>query len=227
MVELTGWRNGLLNELLLIVDPDISWEDAKSQIMTKLSEQGSLAAQKDGQLTIDFGLRAVPKNELEDLVETIKRRSRLLTVAVVSPNSVTREAAIEMSLNVYLMQPGSSREENVIANSSNALYLTSTVRSGQRIVHSGHLIVSGDVNAGAEVVAEGDILVFGTLRGLAHAGSQGNEKAKIVAGNMRPEQLRIAEQIARAPEDSGGKSSGVRQPEVARIENGVIQVSPA
>jgi septum site-determining protein MinC len=82
------------------------------------------------------------------------------------------------------------------------------------------------VNAGAEGIAEGDILVFGTLRGLAHAGSRGDEKSRIVAGNMRPQQIRIAGKIARSPEDSN-PTPGARNPEIARIVNGEIQVSPA
>ena len=76
------------------------------------------------------------------------------------------------------------------------------------------------------MIAEGDILIFGTLRGVAHAGSQGNEAASITAGNMRPQLVRIASQIARAPEDGERAIPGQRVPEVARIENGVIQVSP-
>ena len=79
------------------------------------------------------------------------------------------------------------------------------------------------IDGGAEIVAEGDILVAGTLRGVAHAGSAGNEKARIFAGNMRPQQLRISEHIARSPEGSG-KSASAGQPEVAFIENGAIQV---
>ena len=93
-------------------------------------------------------------------------------------------------------------------------------------MHDGHLIIRGDVNAGAEVIADGDIVIIGTLRGLAHAGSQGDEECHIYASVMRPQQLRIAGNIARAPEEQD-KLTASRGPEVARIENGVIQVNPA
>src|SRR5207237_383391 len=139
----------------------------------------------------------------------------------------TIEAARRATLNTYFMLPGSGRTPVAESGSgSNALYVPHTVRAGQRIVHGGHLIVGGDVNAGAEVVAAGDILIFGTLRGLAHAGSQGDEKARIIAGSMRPQQLRIAGRIARAPEEAGPGTTGARLPETARIEDGEIQVSP-
>jgi septum site-determining protein MinC len=91
-------------------------------------------------------------------------------------------------------------------------------------------VICGDVNAGAEVVAAGDVVVFGTLRGLAHAGCFGDESARILAFSLRPPQLRIAGHIARAPEDGGrgaaAPAPGARNPEVARIENGEIQISP-
>ncbi|MDX1931461.1 MAG: septum site-determining protein MinC, partial [Capsulimonadales bacterium] len=64
------------------------------------------------------------------------------------------------------------------------------------------------------------------LRGLAHAGCFGDEAARIVAGSLRPPQLRIASKIARAPEDSGRSGSGPRVPEVARIEGEEIGIFP-
>ena len=42
------------------------------------------------------------------------------------------------------------------------------------------MIVS-DVNPGAEVVAAGDIVVMGSLRGVAHAGAEGDASARIIA----------------------------------------------
>ena len=113
---------------------------------------------------------------------------------------------------------------------SNALYVPGLVRNGQRIEHDGNLVIMGDVNAGAEVVADGDIVIFGVLRGLAHAGYRGNESARIVALRLSPPQLRIAGKIARSPEEEkaprGNPASTSRTPEVARIENGEIQVFP-
>lgn len=106
----------------------------------------------------------------------------------------------------------------------NALYIPGTIRSGQRIVHDGPVIVFGDINAGAEVFSESDVAVFGTLRGLAHAGCMGDEKARIIAASLRASQLRIAGKIARSPEDEGGKNAPARGVEIARIENGEIQV---
>lgn len=79
------------------------------------------------------------------------------------------------------------------------LYLQMTVRSGVEIRHSGTVVVLGDVNPGGIVVANGDILVWGRLRGIAHAGATANSKCLIMALQMEPTQLRIADYVARAP----------------------------
>ena len=45
----------------------------------------------------------------------------------------------------------------------------------------GNIVVVGDVNPGTELVATGDIVVFGRLLGVAHAGAQGDNEAKVYA----------------------------------------------
>lgn len=67
-----------------------------------------------------------------------------------------------------------------------------SLRSGQKIEFEGSLVIVGDVNSGAEVIASDNIVVIGTLRGLAHAGAQGNKKAIIAANSIEGPQLRIA-----------------------------------
>lgn len=81
------------------------------------------------------------------------------------------------------------------------LYIQMTLRSGTEIRHNGTVIVMGDLNPGSTIVAEGDILVWGRLRGIAHAGCKGNARCLIMALQMEPTQIRIAECVARAPEN--------------------------
>ncbi len=97
-----------------------------------------------------------------------------------------------------------------------------TVRSGQRVVFDGNLVIIGDVNPGAELVAAGDIIVLGRLRGTAHAGAKGDITAQIIAFQLQPVQIRIAGVITRAPEQD--PESDDHGPEVARIKDGFIIV---
>ncbi len=81
------------------------------------------------------------------------------------------------------------------------LYVQMTLRSGTEIRHNGTVIVLGDLNPGSTIIAEGDILVWGRLRGVAHAGCKGNTKCLIMALQLEPTQIRIADFVARAPEN--------------------------
>lgn len=86
------------------------------------------------------------------------------------------------------------------AESLPTLYLRKTIRSGQSISSDGNIIVIGDVNPGAEIIAKGDITVWGILGGIAHAGSDGNNYARIRALKLNPVQIRIGEVFARRPD---------------------------
>jgi septum site-determining protein MinC len=104
-------------------------------------------------------------------------------------------------------------------------YHKGTLRSGQSISAVGTIVIVGDVNAGAELVATGDIVVWGALRGVAHAGAQGDEEAAVYALRLEPMQLRIARSIAIAPPHEKRARHAV--PEVARIRDGKISIEPA
>ena len=80
------------------------------------------------------------------------------------------------------------------------LYIRRTLRSGQSISSDGNIIVIGDVNPGAEIIAKGDVTVWGVLSGIAHAGSDGNNYARIRALKLNPVQIRIGEIFARRPD---------------------------
>ena len=80
------------------------------------------------------------------------------------------------------------------------LYIHRTLRSGQSISSDGNIVVIGDVNPGAEIIAKGDITVWGILGGIAHAGSENNNYAKIRALKMNAIQIRIGNIFARRPD---------------------------
>ena len=106
--------------------------------------------------------------------------------------------------------------------SSKTNFHQGTVRSGEYLESSGHLLILGDVNPGAKVSAEGNIMIWGRLLGIAHAGSKGNSKATISALQLRPLQLRIAQKVARGPKEK--PQLGLA--EEARIDSEEIIISP-
>lgn len=118
---------------------------------------------------------------------------------------------------------GSKELEQRKSEVKETIYHEGTLRSGQNIVSEGHLVVLGDVNPGAEISAAGNIVVLGSLKGIAHAGVEGDETATVAALSFCPTQLRIAEIITRAPENA---KKGENNPEIARIKDGSIYTYP-
>lgn len=116
-----------------------------------------------------------------------------------------------------------SEERPTLSPLAEPLYLKTTVRSGVTIRHPGSIIIRGDINPGGEIIADGDILIWGCLRGIAHAGAKGNLECCIMALQMQPTQLRIAELVARAPSGTPEFLS----PEVAYITSEGIRLKSA
>ncbi|WP_366924087.1 septum site-determining protein MinC [Metallumcola ferriviriculae] len=101
------------------------------------------------------------------------------------------------------------------------ILIQKTLRSGQSIRYPGNVVVMGDVNPGAEITAGGNVVVMGSLRGVVHAGATGSIDALVTAFRLQPTQLRIADQITRAP-DGGAQLPD--QPEIAKIKNGRVVI---
>ena len=97
------------------------------------------------------------------------------------------------------------------------------MRSGVEVRHQGTIVILGDLNPSGSVTASGDILIWGRLRGIAHAGIGGNRNSRILALQMAPTQLRIADVVARAPETPPTYPSA----EVAYVAADGIRLAPA
>ena len=100
---------------------------------------------------------------------------------------------------------------------SETKYIQNSIRSGQKEEYSGSLVIMGDVNFGAEVIAGGNIAVLGTLRGVAHAGANGNMKAIISANSMDVTQVRIGNLVKEISEK-------IEKTPICEIENGNIVI---
>ncbi len=169
--------------------------------------------------------RLLDSRQLQDFAEAFSE-VQLQLKCVATSRRQTAIAAVTSGYSVEQLQPEtslSSQLEAVAQPQADTLYLETTVRSGTEIRHAGTVILLGDLNPGGIVVAEGDILVWGRLRGIAHAGAGGNRECLIMAVQMEPTQLRIADAVARAPEKSPMQLS----PEVAHITPQGIRIAKA
>jgi len=146
--------------------------------------------------------RLLDGRQLQEIVTALSE-AQLQLKRVCTNRRQTAVAAATAGYSVEQQAPFSSltqKPKSSVQTLADPLYLETTVRSGIEIRHPGTVVILGDLNPGGTVVAAGDILVWGRLRGVAHAGAYGNSQCLILALQMEPTQLRIADYVARAPE---------------------------
>jgi len=176
---------------------------------------------------LDCGDRPVTLPELRSIASALEQAGLPLR-RVEASEALSLVPAAALGLETALHRAGSSPMEpaEVATEATAGAGLTihrGTLRAGDHLQVEGTVLVLGDVNPGARVTAGGDVRVWGRLRGVAHAGCQGNGDARIVALQLRPLQLRIAAAVARGPEDL----PPVGFCEEALLENGAIAIRPA
>lgn len=206
-VILKGTKDGIL----IILDDQKDFIAVKKRLDEKLSAAGQFFF--GAQVIIDIGERMIVEKEMEEIASLMRDRYGLTLLRVISKRE---KEEIQRKKRKLL---GNEKIES--AEEFETLFLKRTLRSGQSIHFEGNVVVFGDVNPGAEIVAAGDIIVIGSLRGVAHAGAKGYEKAVVYAHKLLPMQLRIAETISRAPDDDEVKPE---LPEIARIRNGAVVI---
>ncbi len=120
-----------------------------------------------------------------------------------------------------------ARALNLTVHSHAAEIVRHSLRSGTHAEFVGNVVVLGDVNSGVEVIAGGDIIVLGTLRGVVHAGVNGDEKAVVIGYPIASPLMRIAGAVANDPDSSGFntmKIHATNDAQVAYILEGRIQI---
>jgi septum site-determining protein MinC len=217
--------------LLLILPPEsqvsaseLSWSDIWQQIRQRLNA-GDRFRISNTPVHLMAQDRLVDARQLQELAEALSE-VQLRLISVSTSRRQTAIAAVTSGYSVEQLQPVTSLTSEPKATAipqADALYLEMTVRSGVEIRHPGTVILLGDLNPGGIVIADGDIIIWGRLRGIAHAGAGGNRECLIMALQMEPTQLRIADAVARAPEKPPVQFS----PEVAHITPQGIRIARA
>jgi septum site-determining protein MinC len=216
--SIKGIRQGLLVRL-----GGGDWEQQLDALETRLSENPDFF--RGGKLALDVGSAELSVEDLEAARDLLQKHEVEL-ISLVCTDSGTLVAARELELLNHIDLPRARAHGGDSDDEDYVLYegwvVRCTLRSGQVLRHPSHVVVIGDANPGSEVVAGGNVVVWGKLRGMVHAGALGDEGAVVCALDLAPMQLRIANHIARSPEDR--PSDPV--PEMARVSDGQIVAVP-
>jgi septum site-determining protein MinC len=218
MIQIKGIREGLLVTL-----GDQPWDEVHQALLEHLDQQGEFL--RGARLALDVGEHVLKAADLGHLSKEISERELTLWAVIsTSPTTERSAQAFGLATRLFKAKPeaaASPRPEATPQGAGSGILVRKTLRSGASLQHAGHVVVIGDVNPGAEVIARGDVVVWGRLRGMVHAGAEGDEGAVVCALDLSPTQLRISGQIAVTP-----KRRGKPQPEMARISNGQVVAEP-
>ncbi len=214
-IRIKGKSGGVLE---IMMQPSSTYNEIKLAIGDKLNKHKGFFSGSDAKVVFSGKeLTALQKQELKEIL-----RGQLGIVHVAFD---TEEYAAPQEAKKQDAEQGDEPNGVTLVSKeyfdAKSVFVTHTLRGGQRIECEGDIVVLGDVNDGAEVIAGGSIAVMGTLRGLAHAGARGRADVVVAANVLAPKQLRISGKIAVFPSDAG--SDG---PKVAEYKQGSIVIRP-
>lgn len=212
-IKIKGENDGLMLEF----PPDLSFLEIVEELSRKL-DSGS-----------GFFLRGtlvrVPRNrfskeelaELQELFRThglICRMEKPVPMRSASPVPPSPKPAAASVSPQEAMQDAPELQRMLV--------IDKTLRGGQAVETEGSVIVFGNVNPGAQITAGGSVDIRGTCRGLVHAGAAGDSTAFIIADHLMPTQIRIANYVARSPDEPEDFGKAER----AYVKDGQIVIEP-
>ena len=197
--------------IIVVLSPDPSFDELKEQIGEKFRESSKFF--DNAKMAISFEGRTLSNDEQKEILDIIEKNTDMQIVCILD-NDPGKEELYKKTLEDKLLE---------LENNTGQFY-KGILRSGASLEFETSVVIIGDVNNGARVVSKGNIIVLGSLKGNAFAGACGNTNSFVVALDMRPTQIRIADTIARSP-DKPVKES-VKEAKIAFLEEGNIYIEP-
>jgi len=208
---------GFGNDVFIILNNEASFSDIESDLINRLEKSKSFLAGIE--IVLDTKDRILSLEELKKLRTILSEKFDIKIAFVRASSNETKEAVEQIGWKIEILNQESGKMAD--EEETRTIIIRQTIRSGQKVSYPGNVVIIGDVNPGGEIEAAGDIMVFGKLRGIAHAGINGDNSSEIIALGIAPLQLRIAGIIRRSP-DSNSETDYV--PEVAKIKDGNIVI---
>lgn len=197
--------------IIVVLSPDEPFESLKQLVAEKFKESSKFF--ENAKMAISFEGRKLTNEEQKDILDIINANTEMHIVCVME-NDPDTEENMRKTVEQKLLE---------LSNNTGQFY-KGILRSGASLEFETSVIIIGDVNHGARVVSKGNIIVLGALKGNAFAGATGNTNSFVVALDMSPTQIRIADTIARSP-DKPVKEE-VKEAKIAFLEDGNIYIEP-
>lgn len=197
--------------IIVVLSPDVPFDELKQLVAEKFKESSKFF--ENAKMAISFEGRKLTTEQQKDILDIIGQNTDMHIVCVMD-NDPDTEETFKKTLEQKLLE----------LNNNTGQFYKGILRSGTSLEFETSVVIIGDVNHGASIVSKGNIIVLGSLKGHAFAGATGNTNAFVVALDMSPMQIRIADTIARAP-DKPVKDE-IKEPKIAFLEEGNIYIEP-
>lgn len=208
-----------VNGLLLIMKEEGQFEDVLEQIVQKLNSAGKFF--KGAAINVKYRGRKLLPEEENKIFNIMMEKTG---ADIKSFEEDSEQPSESQNDDKELSHPSSIMKTMFFKgiDEGETKFHKGTIRSGQSVVFQGNVVIIGDVNPGGEIVAAGNVVVIGSLRGNVHAGADGNKDAVVVALNLEPSLLMIADIITRPPDEEERRASFI--PEMAHIKESTIYI---
>lgn len=200
--------------ITLILDEAVSFDELKNLIKNKFEQSAKFFGEAD--MVLAFEGKKLDVSQQQEVLEIIGSVTSINVTCIVDENE-----AMDAKFSSLLDKKKES------TNTEAELFYKGTLRSGQILETESSVIILGDINPGGKVVSKGSVVVLGSLRGTVYAGASGNENSFVVALEMNPMQIKIADTIARSSDSTTVKAMKKNkdiQPKIAYIYEANIYV---
>ena len=196
--------------ITIVLDDQISFEELKEKVAEKFLESAGFFGSV--QMAVSLEGRELTKEEQIEILDLVTENSQIQIVCMIESDT-EKEESFRQSMHTKLNE----------LSAQNGQFYKGMLRSGQVLETETSIVILGDVNPGAKIISKGNIIILGALKGIAYAGAAGNSSTFVVALEMNPCQIQIADVIARSPDE---KKKIDKEPKIAFIENGNIYIEP-
>ncbi|EIA21354.1 septum site-determining protein MinC [Listeria fleischmannii] len=172
-VQMKGTKDGIQ----IFLSDTASIQELKAELISLLEEQKP--APYSGEklaVQVQIGNRLFSEEEEAEIANIIIQNSQMKIGAFYS-NVMTKADAKKW------------KESDQIYS------LATIIRSGQIVQVKGDVLLIGDINPGGQIRSSGNIFVLGHIKGIVHAGFEGNKDAVVAGKFLYPSQVRIADKF--------------------------------
>lgn len=207
-----------VNGLILIIRDEGEFDEVCAHIEKKLETSGKFF--KGASIAVRYRGRKLNKEEEQIVAELLSTKTGAEITSFEEDITIPEETHQEVEKPRDIPKIKIMHFEDLQQGMTK--FYQGTVRSGQLVSSEGNVVIIGDVNPGGEVIANGNVVVMGSLRGMVHAGADGNKEAIVAALNLQPTQLRIADVITRSPDIKENRTTLI--PELATVKGNLVYI---